>query len=81
MPFNTKTPAMQSILDTLAFTQYGRYTSSSIENGICVSCGQAAKIFTDTTSKREYEITALCQPCQDQTFSDLEPIVMGESDI
>lgn len=43
-----------------------------ISAGVCVpppiGCGQPATSFRDECSKREYQITGLCQKCQDEIF-------------
>ena len=38
------------------------------KNNQCVICGQLADNFTDELSKKEFEISAMCQTCQDKTF-------------
>lgn len=38
------------------------------EDGCCVKCKGEAKEFKDILSKRENEISGLCQECQDQFF-------------
>lgn len=42
------------------------------DDGLCVICETPIhdKDFKDTISRKEYEITGLCQKCQDETYSD-----------
>ena len=44
---------------------------SRLTQGLCVKCGnQAVGAFKDSLSVREYEISGLCQKCQDEIFDD-----------
>lgn len=38
------------------------------EYGRCVSCGGPAVEFKDALSRKEYELSRLCQKCQDEVF-------------
>jgi hypothetical protein len=42
--------------------------SECIRNGICTFCGNKAKVFRNELSKKEYQISGLCQGCQDKVF-------------
>jgi len=39
-----------------------------IEEGFCVSCGKKITGFKDEISHKEYQISGLCQKCQDSVF-------------
>jgi hypothetical protein len=39
-----------------------------IEQGLCPSCQQPIGEFRDVLSKREFNISGLCQGCQDKVF-------------
>lgn len=41
-----------------------------LERGLCPFCGKPIdkKDFKDELSRKEYEISGLCQKCQDETF-------------
>jgi hypothetical protein len=41
---------------------------NNINKGKCVTCGGEVGEFRDALSKREYEISKMCQKCQDKTF-------------
>ena len=36
----------------------------------CVTCGGRAAVFKNALSAREFEISGLCQTCQDRTFNE-----------
>lgn len=42
-------------------------------NGVCPFCGHTISMteFRDEVSRREYEISGLCQKCQDEVFDDV----------
>ena len=42
-----------------------------IKNAICVSCGNEIEGFKNAISKKEYEISGLCQNCQDKVFESM----------
>ena len=37
---------------------------------ICISCKRIAKRFKTPISKQEYQISAMCQKCQDEIFTE-----------
>lgn len=54
------------------FNIFGIDRRASIKGDVCTSCGQAAIIFRDGLSRREYAISGLCQGCQDIIFAEPE---------
>lgn len=40
----------------------------TIREGHCTDCGENLVGFNDILSKREWEISGMCQECQNQTF-------------
>jgi len=42
--------------------------------GICCFCETPTSVedFRDDLSRKEFEITGMCQKCQDETFTDLD---------
>ncbi len=50
----------------------------AIEDGVCNFCGEQILSFKDELSKREYQISALCQNCQDDMF-DEDPFVEDDT--
>ena len=63
---------MGDFLDAMSYQIYGRYRSLSLAGNGCVKCGGPAYDFKDELSRKEYQISCLCQKCQDNAF---EPIV------
>lgn len=45
-------------------------TGTAIATKKCSACGNVAVQFRDAKSAREFEISGLCQLCQDQVFGD-----------
>ncbi len=43
-----------------------------IENDLCVFCHKPATDFRDGVSRKEYQISGLCQKCQDDFFTEEE---------
>jgi len=39
-----------------------------LERGLCPFCGRRPGRFRDLLSRREFEISGLCQDCQDEVF-------------
>jgi hypothetical protein len=56
--------------DAFAQMAFGRDPQECYAQGICVSCGDDATVFADTGSRREYEISVMCQKCQDDFFDE-----------
>ena len=67
-----KSLAIQSFLDAFTQKNFGRDRTSAMDEGICVICGKAVEGFTDAFSAREWEISGLCQNCQDSTFNEAD---------
>lgn len=64
----TKNPELESFLNKLA--PHGR------QQGKCAGCGKdvdVEKDFKDELSKKEYDISLLCQECQDRVLAEPEP--------
>ena len=59
-------------VDNHITTIFGIDRRASIKGDVCTSCGQAATIFRDGLSRREYTISGLCQACQDIIFAEPE---------
>jgi len=57
-----KHPAIENFLEKT----FGRTTA--IEKDTCVFCHKEATKFDNEISRREYQISGICQPCQNETF-------------
>lgn len=88
-----KNPKIVAACDALV-RQFNPGTSGfnmSLAIGVCVTCNENAYEFKDALSKREYEISGMCQVCQDKTFgppveeplspADAIRLIGGEDDL
>ncbi|MHC4835901.1 MAG: hypothetical protein ACYTCN_08200 [Planctomycetota bacterium] len=64
MKATQKDPAIDALITLL--TGYSR--QEAIEEGACATCGEEASKFRDEVSEREYQISGMCQSCQDDAF-------------
>ena len=62
-PMSEKTPEMRAAIEGLF-----PGTLAAIEAKQCPFCKKAVGEFRNALSKREYEISGLCQSCQDDFF-------------
>ena len=60
-----KTKDMEDFLEHQSLVIFHRSRQESIENNVCVDCGDLADKFHDQLSRKEYTISGLCQSCQD----------------
>lgn len=65
-----RSPAMQKFVDGFAQSAFGRTNSEAIDTNTCVSCGLPVGEFRDRISQKEYNISGLCQKCQDSVFGE-----------
>lgn len=63
-----KSPEMTAALDGLSTAMFGRSRSASIEGRVCVTCGKPVGQFRDALSEKEFQISGMCQTCQDSVF-------------
>jgi len=64
----SKSPEMIAALDQMSLSMYGRSRSVCIAAKVCVACGVSADKFDDLLSRREYQLSGMCQKCQDNTY-------------
>lgn len=69
-PMSNKTQAMR---DTIEAIFPG--TAAAIANECCPTCSREIMFsnFRDDLSRREYEISGMCQWCQDRVFGSKDP--------
>lgn len=65
---------LQKFIDNFTELSFGRKMSECTDT--CVICGNDKGEFKDKLSEREWEITKMCQTCQDFTFGDLGEITI-----
>jgi hypothetical protein len=53
-----------------AIVAFGQKAGPRLDRGECPRCGKQPGEFRDDTSEREYEISGLCQKCQDAIFAE-----------
>jgi len=51
---------------------FGQQGLDYLDADRCPKCGSDSKLFNDLLSRREHEISALCQACQDVEFAPSE---------
>lgn len=62
-PYKNKSPMIKALLKSLA--------GFDAEAGLCSMCGKVTgdtQDFRDSLSRTEYEISGMCQSCQDEVF-------------
>ena len=59
---------VQKLLDFMSSNSYEATYAIAKATKTCVMCGGAAKVFRDASAKLEYDVSALCQKCQDEFF-------------
>ena len=50
--------------------QIGKHILNNLGKKVCISCGKNADSFSDNLSEKEYNISGLCQICQDSVFGE-----------
>jgi len=65
-----RTKELQNFLDKFAKKTFGKSQTEAEEQKICVFCHNKINMedFRDDLSRKEYNISGLCQKCQDDTF-------------
>lgn len=62
-PMSEKTPEMRDFIERVF-----PGTAAAISDKKCPLCHKPIGPFKDAGSEREYEISGMCQKCQDETF-------------
>jgi hypothetical protein len=70
-----KAPQIDALLSEIIFN--GKDRATCVREGTCVTCDEAqgliATSFRDDVSRKEYQISGMCQSCQDDVFGVGEP--------
>lgn len=61
---------LEELLDFFTKSSYEANYAMAKSTRKCAMCGQQAESFRCASAKLEYEISALCQHCQDKYFSN-----------
>ena len=64
----SKSTEMEVFLDEVSEMLFGNSRSAAIDAGFCVMCSGDAKEFRNAQSRREFQISGMCQKCQDDLF-------------
>ena len=59
---------IQELLTLITDKDYTIRKNMAMTKGICISCGSKADHFTDASTKLEYEISGLCEACQEKYY-------------
>ncbi|MFH1490475.1 MAG: hypothetical protein ABII06_16325 [Pseudomonadota bacterium] len=59
---------VQKLLDLMSNHSYEANYAIAKATRTCVICRNAARVFRDASAKLEYDVSALCQGCQDEYF-------------
>lgn len=57
--------SLEGFLDDLGKKTFGRSRIECLDQHICIRCGGPAIEFKDDISSREFQLSAMCQKCQD----------------
>lgn len=61
---------LEQYQEDISMAFFGRSVSLAKAGNQCVCCGKNANTFRDEISKREYQISTLCQQCQDEVYAE-----------
>lgn len=64
----TRSKEIQGFLDNFSKKAFGKTSKEAEEEKKCLYCGKKIKEFRDELSIKEYNITGMCQKCQDEMF-------------
>ena len=63
VPMSDKTPEIRAVIEG-----FFPGTAAKIASGLCPCCEFPVGTFRDEISAKEFEISGLCQTCQDEIF-------------
>jgi uncharacterized CHY-type Zn-finger protein len=61
---------LKELVDKVGEQMWGNTLSDSHAKSNCIICGEKAEVFRDEMSYKEYDMSGLCQNCQDKTFGE-----------
>ena len=64
----SKHPLIVKLLDDVSSQAFGIKRTDALKAKLCTFCKKPAESFKDALSRKEYSITGMCQPCQDDFF-------------
>jgi len=63
---------IQDFLDWCNNISYGKTQKEAEKEKVCLYCGKVLGEFKVEINKKEYEISGMCQKCQDEFFNSPE---------
>ena len=63
---------VNNIKEDLAMLMFNRSFTLAQSGKQCVICGKRADIFSCDRAEREFKISAICEPCQNEVFEPLD---------
>ncbi|MGD8228315.1 MAG: hypothetical protein PVI20_11080 [Desulfobacteraceae bacterium] len=59
----------EKLLEFLSKPTYKTSYADAKANGTCIMCRKPAKEFSNASARLEYNVSALCQKCQEEYFN------------
>jgi len=69
---------MKTFVNIFTQENYGTTLEDAQEFSLCVTCGGPATDFRDALSTREYQISGMCQSCQDNVFAEPDDLIIDQ---
>jgi hypothetical protein len=63
---------VSNIKEDLAMMMFGRSFALAQVGKQCVICGKRAEFFSCDRAAREWNISSMCEPCQNEVFESME---------
>ena len=63
---------VNNIKEDLAMLMFNRSFTLAQAGKQCVICGNRADIFSCNRAEREFKISTICEPCQNEVFEPLD---------
>lgn len=63
---------VNNIKEDMAMMMFNRSFTLAQAGKQCVVCGKRADIFSCDRAEREFKISSLCEPCQNEVFEPLD---------
>jgi hypothetical protein len=61
---------LAQLIDVLEDSDYTHHYRSAKSSHTCMLCGDQASAFQDESAELEFQVSGLCQQCQDEYFGN-----------
>ena len=61
---------LAQLIDVLEDSEYTYHYRSAKASHTCMLCGNLASTFADDSAELEFQVSGLCQKCQDEYFGN-----------